>query len=105
MVTHQLTWSGELARHAAFLAACEAPQATPAGGPPLMRCKDKAAQARARILAVLSDGHKHKHTEIVAAVGGLALSRINLTKQLRLLRDQGRIEAFGHTTNRWFQLL
>lgn len=105
MVTHQITWSGELARHAAYVAFQQSPQAKAAAmAPGLAKHKETVAIVRSRALAVLADGNRHKRAEIDAAMAGLELSANTVRNTLYEMQAAGVIVALGKTTNRWFQL-
>lgn len=105
MLTHQLTWSGEIARHAAFVAFQQSPQAKLAAMPyGLAKHKETVAIVRSRALAVLADGYRHKRAEIDAAMAGLDLTTNTVRNTLYKLQAAGVIVAIGKTTNRWFQL-
>ncbi len=102
---HQLSWSGELARHAAFVdrAVKEAPPSLPIAR--IQRNRVRGTQRQDAVLRALADGEWHSGADIFDVADAAGFTRFSTRQGLLQLVHAGRVEAQGVTTGRVYRLL
>lgn len=103
-MTHQLTWSGELARHAAYIdrAVKEAPAPLPVQR--IQRNRVRGTQRQDAVLRALADGKWHSGADIFDVADAAGFTRFSTRNGLLELVRAGRVVAHGVTTGRVYRL-
>lgn len=111
-MTHELTWTGELARHAAYVAHARSPESqitayqrvADAINRGIVIRREIGERNRAAVLAALADRRPRSRAEVDDIVQHAGLSRHGTRVALVTLVHERRVTASGATTNRTYRL-
>lgn len=101
---HQLTWSGELARHAAWVDRAVRQALPPLPTRRIERNRVRGAQRRDAVLQALADGKWHTGADIFDVADAAGFTRFSTRNGLLELVRAGRVVAHGVTTGRVYRL-